>query len=322
LTGFENRVIETREFTQLTNGQIAIINADSIEIVDELIAYTKSPDTWAFYFLDPYGPSGIPYGFVKKIVSQTRHDVMLNFIYEDLLRKTGLSLRNDIKPELRQLVDNWSEAFGGDFWKEIARNFLLAENEDRYLRDALGEYYGEGFDVENEEQRTELKEQRFISAYRDVLHSMDSSLVTKLVNLRFGDRERTMFYLYLTTHDPTGALELNKILYDAKYLEHELRYRLNIAKRTAPPPGQLTLIPVDIKVPDYRKSPRPTPEEIEEDILKRFVGQTLTRKDVYRELVNTDYFHTEVDQAIRHLRKREMAKFDAKLNHKTLISFG
>ena len=84
----------------------------------------------------------------------------------------------------------------------------------------------------------------------------------------------------------------------------------------------MTLIPVDIKVPDYRKSPRPTPEEIEEDILKRFVGQTLTRKDVYRELVNTDYFHTEVDQAIRHLRKREMAKFDAKLNHKTLISFG
>ena len=81
------------------------------------------------------------------------------------------------------------------------------------------------------------------------------------------------------------------------------------------------MFPVEIKVPDYRKSPRPTSEEIEDDILKSFAQQTLTRKDVYRELVNTDYFHTEIDQAIRHLRKREKAKFDGKLNHKTRISF-
>ena len=130
-----------------------------------------------------------------------------------------------------------------------------------------------------------------------------------------------MFYLYLTTHDPTGALELNRILYDAKYLEYELRYRLSIAKKTAPPPGQLTLIPVEIQVPEYQRPPRQGTEEIERFILKRFAGQTVTRKDVYRELVNTDYFPTEVDKAIRQLRKKEIADFDGNLRHRTLINF-
>jgi len=267
----------------------------------------------------PRCTSGIPYGFVKKVVSQERHDVMINFIYEDLLRKTGMCLRDDLQPRHKQLVDYWSEAFGGDWWKEIARETLLAEGESRFLKEALGEY-GEVI-VVSDERLTEIKEQKFVSAYRDVLHSMDPSLVTKLVNLRFGDKERTMFYLYLTTHNPTGALELNRILYDAKYLEYELRYRLNIAKKTAPPPGQLTLIPVEIQVPEYQRLPRPDINEIEQYILKRFTEQTATRREVYRELVNTDYFPSEVNKAIRSLRKKEHASFDGDLKHDTVISF-
>ncbi|MBU2611414.1 MAG: three-Cys-motif partner protein TcmP [Chloroflexi bacterium] len=146
LEGFTKRVKEDRDFANLTNGQIAIVNADSITIADEVIAYTTRPDTWSFYLLDPRGPSGIPYEFVKKVVSQERHDVMINFIYEDLLRKTGMCLRDDLKPKHKQLVDYWSEAFGGDWWKEIARETLLAEGESRFLKDALGEY-GEGIVV-------------------------------------------------------------------------------------------------------------------------------------------------------------------------------
>ncbi len=244
---------------------------------------------------------------------------MVNFIYEDLLRKTGMCLREDLEPKHQQLVDNWSTAFGSGKWKEIVREILLAEEEDRGLRDALGEYE-EGI-VLSIEQLRDLKEERLVFAYRDVLRSMDTTLVTKLVNLKFSDKERTMFYLYLTTHDPTGALGLNKILFDAKFLEFELRYRLKIAKKTAPPPGQWTLFPVEIQVPEYWIPPRPTPDEIEEEVMKRFTKQTLTRRDVYRELVNTDYFPTEVDQAIRHLRKSGKAKFEGKLNHRTLVCF-
>lgn len=151
---------------------------------------------------------------------------------------------------------------------------------------------------------------------------MDKSLVSKLVNLRFGDKERTMFYLFLTTHDPSGALELNRILYEAKYLEYELRYRLNIAKKTAPPANQMFLIPPeDIKVPNYERASRPNSKEIESFIFKRFCGQVLSRKEIYYELTLTDYFPSEIDKALRHLRKSGKANFEGSLNHRTNITF-
>lgn len=320
LAGYGNRIEETNNFSKLKNGQIAIVNADATQIADELLAYTNQPDTWAFYLVDPYGPSGIPYEFVKKIVSKDKHDVMINFIYEDLLRKTGMCLKENPTSSEKLLVEYWTKAFGGDWWKDIARQTLLAEEDNRYLREALGEY-GEEI-VVNPEQLVEVKEQKFVSAYRDVLHSMDKSLVTKLVNLRFGDKERTMFYLFLTTHDPSGALELNKILYEAKYLEYELRYRLNVAKKNAPPANQMFLIPPEeIKVPEYERMPRPKSEEIESHILSRFLGQTLSRKDVYYELAHTDYFPAEIDKALRHLRNNGKAEFDGSLSHRTIVKF-
>lgn len=319
LAGYEKRVKETREFRKLKNGEVALVNADSTEIVDELLAYTNFGYTWAFYLLDPYGPSGIPYNFVKKIVSKDRHDVMINFIYLDLLKKAGLSRKTDLTPEQRQLVENWTRAYGNDKWKEIAREVWLAEEGDRIQRDAFGEY-GEGFIVDIE-QRHEEKEQKLVSAYRQVLQSMDPSFVTKLVNLRFSDRERTMFYLFLTTHDPTGALGLNKILFEAKLLEYELRYRLNLAKKTAPPPDQPFLMQVDIQVPEPILSPRPSPEEIERDIYSRLKEKSVTKKDIYRELVDTDYFPAEVDKAIRSLRRNGLVSFEGNLRHTTHISF-
>ncbi len=321
LAGYQDRIKEeTNDFYELKNGQIAIVNADTTQIVDELLAYTTQPDTWAFYLIDPYGPSGISYDFVKKIVSKDKHDVMINFIYEDLLRKTGMCLKENPTPSEKQLVEHWTKAFGGDWWKGIARQTLLAEKENRYLKEALGEY-GEGMIIDPE-QLTEIKEQKFVSAYRDVLCLMDKSLVTKLVNLRFGNKERTMFYLFLTTHDPSGALELNRILYDAKYLEYELRYRLNVAKRIAPPENQMFLIPPEeIKVPDYERVPRPSIREIESYIFNHFVGQTLSRKDVYYELAHTDYFPSEIDKALRHLRSNGKANFEGSLGHRTSINF-
>lgn len=320
MAGYQNRVEKTKDFSNLKNGQIATLNADATQIVDDLLAYTAQPDVWAFYLIDPYGPSGIPYDFVKKIVSKDKHDVMINFIYEDLLRKTGMCLKENPTSSEKQLVEYWTKAFGGEWWKDLARQTLLAEGDTRHLRESLGEY-GEGI-VINPEQLVEVKEQKFVSAYRDVLHSMDKSLVTKLVNLRFGDKERTMFYLFLTTHDPSGALELNKILYDAKYLEYELRYRLNIAKRNAPPENQMFLIPPDdIKVPSYERTPRQSSEEIENYVFKRFLGQTLSRKDVYYDLANTDYFPSEIDKALRRLRSGGKVEFEDKLSHRTVIKF-
>jgi three-Cys-motif partner protein len=320
--GYSQRVMDTRDFHGLGPGQIALINADSISVADELISYTNQLDTWALYFIDPYGPSGIPYNFVRKIISQEHHDVMINFIYEDLPRKGGLALKENIKPELKQQVDNWTKAFGNEEWIKIAQNASLTEEESGVLQDALEEY-GKDF-VPTGEELAELKEQRFVNAYRKVLMSTDPSLAIKLVNLQFGDKERTMFYLFLTTHDATGALALNRILYDAKLLEFELRYRLRIVKRIAPPPKQWMLIPIqaeEIKAPEQKKPSRPSNEEVGKHIIKLFAGKQATKKDVYKELANTLYFSEEVDKALRYLRRNEMAKFEGNLRHKTPISF-
>ncbi len=323
---YGERLRETKDFHSLEEGQIAIVNEDAISLANDLLAYTTHPDTWAFYLLDPYGPSGIPFDFVKKIVKQDHHDVMINFIYEDLLRKTGMCLKENPSPSEKQLIDYWTQAFGGNWWIELARETLLNEELTRNFRTVLDEIPLDDMDGMpfTEEELSEVKEQKFVSAYRDTLRSMDETLVTKLVNLRFGDRERTMFYLFLTTHDATGALSLNRILNDAKYLEHELRYRLKVAKKTAPPPGQMTLWTNSLDyviVPELEKTTRPNSEEIGKIIIEKFSGKEATKKDVYKELANTLYFPEEVDKAIRHLRRTEQAKFDGELKHKTIIQF-
>ncbi len=103
---FDKRVRKTDNFTALKSGEIALINADSTKMGEKLTAYTVQKNTWAFYLIDPYGPSGIPYGFVKQIITQENHDVMINFIYEDLLRKTGMAVKDNLAPQHQALVDN------------------------------------------------------------------------------------------------------------------------------------------------------------------------------------------------------------------------
>jgi three-Cys-motif partner protein len=321
-SGYSQRVVETCEFDRMINGQISIVNSDSTLIIDSLLAYTTNPSTWAFYLIDPYGPSGIPYNFVQKVVIREHHDVMINFIYEDLPRKGGLALKDDIKPELKLQVDNWTNAFGSDVWIKIAQKTVFADEENIEIKDVLREYRSDiAF---SKEEIAAIKEQKFVDAYRNVLHSMDPSLAIKLVNLQFGDKNRTMFYLFLTTHDPTGALKLNHVLSDAKYLEHELRYRLQIAKRTAPPPEQPMLLPLreeEIKAPESEKPPRPSSEEIGKFLLGQLSGKHVTKKDVYKELANTFYFSEEIDKALRYLRREGKAHFVDPLKHKTLINF-
>jgi three-Cys-motif partner protein len=332
--GYAPRLKKTRDFHSLDRGQIAVVNEDCTLLAKDLLAYTAHGDTWAFYLIDPRGPSGIPYDFVKSIVSQDHHDVMINFIYADLLRKTGMCIKDNPTSQEKQLIDYWSNAFDGDWWIQVARETILNEEETRNFRMALdgipmSDMDGMPF---TDEELAEVKEQTFVSAYRDVLRSMDKNLVNKLVSLKFGDKERTMFYLFLTTHDATGALALNRILNDAKFLEHELRIRLKNAKKPVPPEPPVkqmtlwTILPFEATIPEPpptepEREPRPTNEEIGKFIMEKFAGKRATRKDVYKELANTLYFPEEIDKALRHLRRIEQAEFTGEPRHKTVITF-
>ncbi|OGO14116.1 MAG: hypothetical protein A2Z49_12245 [Chloroflexi bacterium RBG_19FT_COMBO_56_12] len=321
--GFGGRIRKTADFSSLSNGEIALINGDSTKLVDKLLAYTDNKYTWAFYLLDPYGASGIPYDFVKKIVSGPRHDVMINFIYEDFLRKTGMALMDSLNPKYKQLVDLWKKAFGDHFWNQIVLKTLQDIRDHRNWRDAL-----EGVplddmketDLFSDSQLTEIKERSLIFGYQKVLQSMDPEIAIKLSALRFPDKERTMFYLFLTTHDPTGALQLNQILRDAKLLEYELRFKLYTLRHV--PPGQLSLFDPLVSIPKPSIEERPTSDEVASVIYQRLQGKSLTRKQIYANLTDTLFFPLEIDSALKLLKRNGKLSFDGnQLNHRTQIRF-
>ncbi len=295
---YANRVRETNDFACLRPGEIAVLNADATKLVEKLVGYTTSGFTWAFYLLDPYG-AGIPYDFVCPIVRQEHHDVMINFIYEDLSRKAGMARSDKVGAQQRQQVENWTAVFGNEEWK----------NTEQEVRQAMHQATDSS---DNEESKR--VERALVDRYNHVLRRMDPTLAVKLVDLQFPEKERTMFYLFLTTHDPTGALSLNKTLYNAKLWEQEIRSVRRLSKEMEET-GQMAFFSAQEHLAEPTAPPRPTNDVIASDILKRFSGKIATRREVYRELVNEEYFPEEIDKALGLLKKRNKAHFEGSLSH-------
>ncbi len=316
-------VQETLNFSALHNGEIALVNGDATTLGDKLTTYTNRSGIWAFYLIDPYGPSGIPYDFVKKIVEGAHHDVMINFIYEDLVRKTGMALNKDLGPKHKQLVDHWKNAYGSARWNQIVVKTLVDIRDHCYWRDVLGGIPMD--DMEDtvfmtDEQLAEAKERAFVYGYQQTLESMDPGIAIKLSALQFPDKDRTMFYLFLTTHDPTGALVLNQILSEARYLEYELRYKFNTLRTI--PRGQMSLWDPVQNVPKPLAEERPTIEMIADEIYRRLQGKNLTRKEVYICLADSLFFPPEIDSALKLLKRQGKLLYDGnKLTHRTQMQF-
>ena len=83
------------------------------------------------------------------------------------------------------------------------------------------------------------------------------------------------------------------------------------------PEGQLILF--DMPAPQLQAPPRATSEEIEKHILDLLGGRTLTRRDIYSAFADEPYFSTEIDKALRNLRRQKKAFFEGELRHKTRI---
>jgi three-Cys-motif partner protein len=312
---YAGRVRETNDFAGLKPGEVAILNADATKVVDKLVAYTTTGFTWAFYLLDPYG-AGIPYDFVRPIVCQEHHDVMINFIYEDLNRKAGMARSEKVGAQQRQQVDNWTAVFGDATWKDIEQmvrrnpwdaRWNIISDEPQEQDDRFGHAITEG-------EVAKRVESALVEHYKSVLKGMDPRLTVKLVDLQFPDKERTIFYLFLTTHDPTGALSLNKTLYDAKLWEYQIRNVRRLSKEIEET-GQLTLFPVQEHMAEPKSPPRPTTDEIAAAVFDCFRGKTVTQREVFRELADTEYFQAEISKALRHLKQQGKAQFQGNLSH-------
>lgn len=89
LAGFAQRTRETDAFLSLKDGEIAALCEDSTRTAARLIAYTQAETKFSLFLLDPYGPTGIPLDFVREIIRQPRHDVIINMPYQDLHKKAA-----------------------------------------------------------------------------------------------------------------------------------------------------------------------------------------------------------------------------------------
>lgn len=308
MAGFTARVRETSDFFSLRDGEVSLLFQDSTAMASKLISYTQSGFTFSFFALDPYGPKGIPLNFVGEIVRQQRHDVLINFPYYDLHKKSGIVPRQHQTSVDEKLLHNYDAMFGHSKWQAIVRALdtdAMREGQDALFRNAPIS----GTAVEAQNLELEL-----MNCYERSLLSADPNVTVKSIGLRFPDKERTIYYLYLTTHDPTGALKMNEVLWDAGYQEHELRWGLMDLKRRG---DQLPLF--EVAAPLHRTPQRKSIEEIAAQIYALFGGKTVTKKDIYTALADESYFPREVDRALTHLKKQQRASFDDAKGINTLL---
>lgn len=287
--GLSDRIHESIDFANLPNKGIALVHNDSTNLADNLLSYTKSSNyTYAFYLLDPWGPTGIPLRIVRRIISQKKHDVLINMPYQDLHKKSGIVGKQQLSSTEVNLLRNYDEMFGNQNWHSIVQNWQESEAASR--------------------QAGEL-ELELANYYRNVLYNADNQLSVKSIPLRFPDRDRTMFHLYLTTHDPNGALQMNQIMLDAGYAERHLRWQLQYLKKTHGG-RQLGLFNPTQIAPELNPSERDYTDEIAQKIQNRFSGRSTNRRQIYQYLADELYLPGEINQALSKLKREKKARFD------------
>lgn len=316
--GFADRVRLTCDFSSLRNRDIAVAQADWTTLVDDLVCYTQTEYTYSFYLLDPYGPMAIPLSCAGKIVKCQRHDVMINMPYQDLLKKTGLTTKDNLSPGQQELCDHYDRMFGSQRWRDIVQNHQMVTT----LRLASGELSAV---AEEELAQGVTLEGELAGCYRDALRSTDGSLAVKKIKLHFPDRQRTMYYLYLTTHDPSGALRMNKILHEAGQHEYGLRERLKHAKKERA--HGMSMLPgmfeIPVVLPTRLEDQRPEIADIADHIVRMLDGRQLERPQIYQAFADELYFADEINKAVTQLKREGRAHYDGPQNDKgVLISIG
>lgn len=286
IADFKERVRNTTDFPSLESGQMAVVHGDYRDYVDAVLQFTSTAFTWAFYLLDPYGPRGIEMAIVRRIVSQERTDVMVNFPYQDLHKKIGSVVTGT--PKHQQHLRYWDSVYGDSGWRTLAYKYQKDKDADR--------------------METEL-----VRMYADRLQAQDPNLAVKRIPLLFKDRERTIFYLLLTTHDPTGALAINEVLYGAKQDELNYRVQWKTDQQIRRAGGvQLKLFDVDS---ESASSSRPSEEAIADTIYSRCRGESIQYREVLRRIVDEEYFPGEVERAMRLLKRQNRVAFSGTKAH-------
>lgn len=248
-------------------------------------------NTFLFGLLDPYGPTGIPYDFVKAVVNTPRTDAMIYLPVYDLIKKAGMVSKESLTPTETALLNNYDRVFGSQEWRGDVEFSLPGEELEVFLVDIYGQ----------------------------TLEKMSENLTVKRIRMKFARAERTMYYLFLTTHNPDGALKMNEVLHNAE-IKQEVMKRYAKAERDIALKQTTPMFPLT----DYdAQTPLPHQVDISElarQIFADFSGKSISLREIKRSLSDSDVFVNEIAAAIRLLRKQKQATFSL-LTNDALINF-
>ena len=96
--------------------------ADVVSNIMEKVGARLAP---SFFFIDPFGFKGVPFGLVKDILSIPRTEIFLTFMYRDINRFLALT-------NLQSVFD---ELFGTSEWKQIVKNSASERERENSLRE-------------------------------------------------------------------------------------------------------------------------------------------------------------------------------------------
>lgn len=316
MAGYWNRVRETRDFFHLQNGEIAVVCGDSTLMAKQLTNYTqKSFGTFSLYFIDPYGPSGVPLrNFIAPIIRAPHHDCIVYWPYLDIGRKCGFVGRTDLTEDQQRWLQNVNLSYDDTDWQPLVKRMGYNFETEGATQLVIDETLGTG--VPLVPTLIKDREHALVRHYQNKLRMVDPMLYVKHIALPCADSDRTCYYLFLTTHNETGALVMNELLWEAELVTVELRQRLKEVSQR--PVGQMYLFLPPTEGP--QASPRPTSEQIADDIEERLITfGMIQRRELYKALADEPYFDGEVDKALTLLKKRGRISFDASLTHDTWI---
>ena len=281
----------------LNPGDIGLYNHDAITLAPTFLEAAQQANTFTFALLDPWGPTGIPYSFVKSFVDANRTDVMIYWPWNDLEKKTGMVTKESLTTSEIRLLDNYDRMFPGKSWRGIV--------------EAVGDY--------GDLQRVLVEE------YVRVLGNMSWGTFVKLIPMEFQDANRTLYYLFLTTHHPDGALKLNEVLDNARVSQQALkvfrRADREIQRQQTQP--MFDLAAYDSASASMAEVGRQIDlEKLAEDILANWRGQRPRVAEIKGLLANSDVYAGDVLVALRRLRGRGLADWEGgNLNNRTVVRF-
>lgn len=106
-------------------GVIGPYNSDFASVVDDVIEQTKGRLIPSFFFIDPFGFTGVPFRIVERIFALQRSEVFITL----MLRDIGRFLSNP------NLEDTFDSLFGTTDWRHIISTGATNEDKEHLLRD-------------------------------------------------------------------------------------------------------------------------------------------------------------------------------------------